>query len=57
MRDALPRVTVAVVQAAPVLFDREASIAKACDLTARAAERGPGWCCSRKPSSPPTRGA
>ena len=36
----LPTVKVAVVQAAPVLFDRDASIAKACRLTAEAASQG-----------------
>ena len=33
-------VRVAVVQAAPVLFDRDASIAKACSLTREAASQG-----------------
>jgi nitrilase len=37
-----PKVRVAVVQAAPVLFDREASVAKACRLVADAAARGAG---------------
>ncbi len=36
----LSTVHVAVIQAAPVLFDREASIAKACRLTAEAASQG-----------------
>ena len=36
----LPTVNVAVVQAAPILFDRDASIAKACRLTAEAAAQG-----------------
>jgi nitrilase len=40
MTDSLPKASVAVVQAAPVLFDREASVAKACQLTAEAAARG-----------------
>lgn len=35
-----PKVTVAVVQAAPVLFDREATVAKACQLTREAAGLG-----------------
>jgi nitrilase len=40
MSDSLPRVKVAVVQAAPVLFDREASVAKACRLVGEAAAQG-----------------
>jgi nitrilase len=35
-----PRVKVAVVQAAPMLFDREATVEKACRLTAEAATQG-----------------
>ncbi|MCB9434942.1 MAG: carbon-nitrogen hydrolase family protein [Ardenticatenaceae bacterium] len=35
-----PKVTVAVVQAAPVLFDRAATVAKACQLTREAAAQG-----------------
>jgi nitrilase len=35
-----PKVKVAVIQAAPVLFDRDASVAKACLLTAEAATQG-----------------
>ena len=35
-----PNVKVAVVQAAPVLFDREATVAKTCRLAAEAADRG-----------------
>jgi nitrilase len=37
MTDPFPKVKVAVVQAAPVLFDREATIEKTCRLTAEAA--------------------
>ena len=40
MTEGFPKVPVAVVQAAPVLFDREASAAKACRLTAEAAAQG-----------------
>jgi nitrilase len=40
MGDTLPKVRVAVVQAAPVLFDREASLKKACQLAAQAAAQG-----------------
>ncbi len=40
MGDTLARLKVAVVQAAPVLFDREATVAKACRLTAEAAAQG-----------------
>ena len=40
MSETLPQVRVAVVQAAPLLFDREASVAKACQLVADAAARG-----------------
>lgn len=35
-----PEFTLAVVQAAPILFDREASTEKACQLIEKAAERG-----------------
>jgi len=35
-----PRVKVAVVQAAPILFDREATVEKACGLVAEAASQG-----------------
>jgi nitrilase len=35
-----PRVKVAVIQAAPLLFDREASVEKACRLTQEAAAQG-----------------
>jgi nitrilase len=38
--ETFPQVRVAVVQAAPLLFDREASVAKACQLVADAAARG-----------------
>lgn len=40
MSDDLPRFTAAVVQAAPVLFDWEATVEKACRLTAEAATQG-----------------
>jgi nitrilase len=38
--DSFPKVKVAVVQAAPRLFDREASVAKACRLASEAAGQG-----------------
>lgn len=40
MEDQIRNLTVAVVQAAPVLFDREATVTKTCALLARAAGRG-----------------
>jgi nitrilase len=40
MTEQLSKITVAVVQAAPVLFNRDATLAKACDLIAEAARRG-----------------
>ena len=40
MADETPVVTVAVVQAAPVLFDREATVEKACRLIGEVAARG-----------------
>jgi nitrilase len=40
MGDTFPRVKVAVVQAAPLLFEREATVAKACQLIAEAAAQG-----------------
>ncbi|MBI5950280.1 MAG: carbon-nitrogen hydrolase family protein [Chloroflexi bacterium] len=40
MTEAFPKVKVAVVQAAPVLFDREATVEKTCRLTAEAATQG-----------------
>ncbi len=40
MSDRFQQVRVAVVQAAPLLFDREATIEKACKLTAKAAGQG-----------------
>jgi len=39
MTDNLPQIRAAVVQAAPILFDREATIEKACHLTAEAARQ------------------
>src|SRR5512147_109033 len=38
--DTFPQVKVAVVQAAPVLFDREATLEKTCRLAAEAAAQG-----------------
>ena len=38
--EAFPKTKVAVVQASPVLFDREASVQKACRLTKEAADQG-----------------
>lgn len=40
MNERYPAVTVAVVQAAPVPFDREASVDKVCELTQEAASHG-----------------
>ncbi|MHB1006690.1 MAG: carbon-nitrogen hydrolase family protein [Chloroflexota bacterium] len=40
MGDEFPQIKVAVVQASPVVLDREATIAKACRLTAEAAAQG-----------------
>jgi nitrilase len=40
MVDSFPKFKAAVVQAAPVLFDREASVEKACRLTGEAAAQG-----------------
>ncbi len=40
--DSFPKVRVAVVQAAPVLFDREATVEKACRLIDEAAAQGAG---------------
>jgi len=40
MTDSFPRVKAAVVQAAPILFNREASVEKACRLTVEAAAQG-----------------
>ena len=40
MTDSLPRVKVAVVQAASILFNREATVEKACRLTVEAAAQG-----------------
>lgn len=40
MTEAFPKVKVAVVQAAPFLFDREATVEKTCHLTAEAAAQG-----------------
>ena len=39
MSDSFPKVKAAVVQAAPVLFDREASVEKVCRLTAKPRRR------------------
>ena len=36
----VPEFTLAAIQAAPILFDREASTGKVCGLIAQAAERG-----------------
>ena len=40
MYDQFPQFRAAVVQAAPVLFDREATIEKTCQLTTEAAAQG-----------------
>ena len=40
MTTSSPMVKVAVVQAAPVLFDRAATVAKTCLLAAEAADQG-----------------
>ena len=40
MGDDFPKVTVGVVQAAPALFDRDATIEKACRLVTEAASQG-----------------
>ena len=40
MAESFPVVKVAVVQAAPILFDREATLQKACQLTDEAAKQG-----------------
>jgi nitrilase len=40
MGDSFPQVKVAVVQAAPVLFDREATVEKACRLVGESAKQG-----------------
>jgi len=40
MSDTLPHIHVAVVQASPILFNREATVEKACRLTAEAAALG-----------------
>jgi len=40
MADSFPQIKVAVVQAAPVLFHREATVEKVCQLTAEAAAQG-----------------
>jgi nitrilase len=40
MQDSLEQVRVAVIQATPILFDRQATVAKTCQLTADAAAQG-----------------
>jgi nitrilase len=40
MSDEFARVRTAVIQAAPILFDREATVAKSCDLIAKAGKMG-----------------
>jgi nitrilase len=40
MTESFPQIKAAVVQAAPILFDREATVEKACQLTAEAAAQG-----------------
>ena len=40
MNDQFPQLRAAVVQAAPVLFDREATVEKTCRLTIEAAAQG-----------------
>ena len=42
MKNTHPKTIAAVVQAAPALFDREASVEKACQLTAEASSQGAG---------------
>ena len=42
MSDQFPQIRAAVVQAAPVLFDREATVEKICQLTIDAAAQGAG---------------
>jgi nitrilase len=42
MESLSPRVKVAVVQAAPILFNREATVAKVCRLVQEASAQGPG---------------
>ena len=40
MNDSFPQIKVAVIQAAPILFDRDATVEKACKLTEEAASEG-----------------
>ena len=46
---------IAAVQATPVFLDRDATIARACELIAELGEAGPASSSSPRPSSRPTR--